>query len=341
MTQLTKNQAQAAAKEIAKQLGESKRKPQTQIAQIIHACGLAFAESILSETLSVEAAGGLMTINGRRRRTPGGVFFYLARGKMPEDARNKIFPNWYTDLKERRDHESQFPEFVWQERLGLLDAAMNDSGEAEDVKVTLTGRPGAIERHQYLVVTSMESAIPPDKVFPKGVPQPDSEPVRYVTYISSKQWEKVETALEDPKDQLIVEGMCAVDPELGGMAVYATYVTTRRLQSKARKDEAKADSGKRGKGRSKANGSSKSHQRSQQPAPPEPAPEMAIDIPEGMSTADADKLVKLEKAASSFRHKIAGIESRPPDQRFGLEMTLSLLKKTQQQIDDLRGQYND
>jgi hypothetical protein len=59
-----------------------------------------------------------------------------------------------------------------------------------------------------------------------------------------------------------------------------------------------------------------------------------------MSEEDADKLMKLEKAAASFRQKINEIESKPPGQRVGLEMRQNLLKKTEQDIDTLRSQYS-
>jgi hypothetical protein len=340
VTQVSKRQAQVVAKEIAKALGEKQRKPVGQIAEIVQFCGVGFTQAILKETLDIEASGGMKTINGERRRTPGGVFFYLARGKMEEDIRNQIFPNWYTALQNVRTREAQFPEFMWNDRREILDNALAARGEATDVKVTITGRPGEIERRQYLVVTAMESMIPDDTVFPKGVPQPPMEPVTYVTYISSKQWEKVAEAIENPHDQLIVEGMCAYDPETDGMAVFATHVTTSRLQTKVKKEARRDDAGKREKTR--PNGAVKPEKRKNGRSfdMPSAPPEFDVDIPKGMTAEDAEKLMKLEKAAASFRQKINEIESKPPGQRVGLEMRQNLLKKTEQDIDTLRSQYD-
>src|SRR5437660_3843578 len=39
--------------------------------------------AFLQEALEIEAQGGLMLPDGSRRRTPGGVFFYLVRTKGP------------------------------------------------------------------------------------------------------------------------------------------------------------------------------------------------------------------------------------------------------------------
>ena len=54
-------------------------------------CGTNFAEALLKETEEVEANGGLMTIDGERRRTKGGVFFYLARFRMPGAMRRIVY----------------------------------------------------------------------------------------------------------------------------------------------------------------------------------------------------------------------------------------------------------
>jgi hypothetical protein len=47
---------------------------------------------------------------------------------------------------------------------------------------------------------------------------------------ASKQWKKVEEAIKDPEDVLIVEGFPKTDPEVSAIAVFATNVTTKKLQ---------------------------------------------------------------------------------------------------------------
>ena len=79
------------AKGIAKQLDETEKTPRSQIARIIRYCGVEFAEQLLQEALAVEANGGMLTASGERRRTPGGVFFQLAREKMAKEQRRQVF----------------------------------------------------------------------------------------------------------------------------------------------------------------------------------------------------------------------------------------------------------
>ena len=49
-------------------------------------------EALLQETLAIEDAGGMMLGDGSRRRTPGGVFFFLARKAMTGAQRQRVFP---------------------------------------------------------------------------------------------------------------------------------------------------------------------------------------------------------------------------------------------------------
>lgn len=98
----TKEQ-KSLAKEIAAQLGETETAPSRQILRLIQVCGCGFSRTILAEALETEAAGGLMVLDGTRRRTQGGVFFYLARGLMPYDAQVAVFPR----RREKKKQEAE------------------------------------------------------------------------------------------------------------------------------------------------------------------------------------------------------------------------------------------
>lgn len=91
------------AKEIAAQLGETETAPSRQILRLVQVCSCGFSRTILAEALELEAAGGLMVLDGTRRRTQGGVFFYLARGRMSYDAQGAIFPR----RKEKKKREAE------------------------------------------------------------------------------------------------------------------------------------------------------------------------------------------------------------------------------------------
>jgi molybdopterin-guanine dinucleotide biosynthesis protein len=62
---------------------------------------------------------------------------------------------------------------------------------------------------------------------------------KYAVYIASKQWKKVEEAIKDPEDTLIIEGFPKTDPEVSAIAVFATNVTTKKLQMLRRETPSK------------------------------------------------------------------------------------------------------
>ena len=76
---------------IAKALGESDDSPLAQIKAVVDNLGEQACLTLLAETEKIEKAGGLMRGDGSGRRSPGGVFFFLARQRLPRDVRAAIF----------------------------------------------------------------------------------------------------------------------------------------------------------------------------------------------------------------------------------------------------------
>lgn len=76
---------------IAKALGEVEETPLTQIEGVLRVLGEDVTLSLLKETLEIESKGGQLLADGTRRRSPGGVFFQLARKKLPVEERKEIF----------------------------------------------------------------------------------------------------------------------------------------------------------------------------------------------------------------------------------------------------------
>ncbi len=72
----------AAATELATALGETEKVPVRQIEMMVRQCGPAFAHALLAEATEIEAGEGMMTKDGSRRRSLGGVFFALATARM-------------------------------------------------------------------------------------------------------------------------------------------------------------------------------------------------------------------------------------------------------------------
>ena len=76
---------------IAKALGESDEGPVAQIQAVVDNLGDQACLTLLAETEKIEKAGGLMRGDGSGRRSLGGVFFFLARQRLPRDVRAAIF----------------------------------------------------------------------------------------------------------------------------------------------------------------------------------------------------------------------------------------------------------
>src|SRR6187402_22931 len=76
---------------IAKALGEADEGPLAQITAVVENLGEQACLTLLAETDKIEKAGGLVRGDGSGRRSPGGVFFFLARQRLPRDVRAAIF----------------------------------------------------------------------------------------------------------------------------------------------------------------------------------------------------------------------------------------------------------
>jgi hypothetical protein len=346
LSESVQQELQVVAEDIARQLGEKSRKPKRQIFLIVQRCGIEFAQKLLEDAKEIENSGGMMTQDGKRRRTLGGVFFHLARQQIPPEIRQEIFYSWRIESQQRLERESQFDPFNYAERKTIVPTLQEDRGKVEDVKVTMVGRPGKIERRQNLVIFTMQDSVKEETALPRGVPHPDPSPVDYTVYISANQWERVEDAIENPQDELMIDGVCKYDAETNMMAVFATYVTTRKLKKKEKKQAKQQTASGKPEGKdAKKNArqetkSAAPKKRDRDEAPPTPPePEVKIELPTGIPDDAAEKLTSLHKAAATFREKIAALEAKPEDQQFGLEMTQRLLKNTEAQIEKLEAQY--
>ncbi|XP_037960601.1 phosphorylated adapter RNA export protein-like [Teleopsis dalmanni] len=78
------------AKEMAKNLHERKSHL---IERILTILGLEIPMDIYKKTQAIEEKDGMMILNGKRRRTSGGVYFYLVKGdeRISEKIRDEIF----------------------------------------------------------------------------------------------------------------------------------------------------------------------------------------------------------------------------------------------------------
>ncbi|MEO8609113.1 MAG: phosphorylated adapter RNA export RNA-binding domain-containing protein [Chloroflexota bacterium] len=342
---MSQDEMQALAQQIAETLGEMERKPRAQITAIVKQCGIEFAQNLFQETLTIQAQGGMMLTNQSRQRTPGGVFFYLARRKMPRELVKVIFPA-YSNQNIQTNPKVVLPEkpratlrFNWDARLSVIQPLLEQQGVLDTVKVMLTGRPGLIDSsHKDLVITTMSYTLKPSSI-PKGVPTPPEKPTVYTVYMSSKQWKKVEDTLANPEDTLIIEGSCAFDEQIGGIAVYAMNVSTKQLE--AQKRQLAKESGTTVKAKSESASASQPPRQRREFDGSLPTPTLATATMPSVPLEVGQKLTELYASASLFRQKIATIQSKPSGQQFGLEMTQKLLKNVEDEIAAIEKKYQD
>ena len=105
-----RDQAEALMKagvaQIAATLNEHDWLSVNQIWRIVDVLGLATTEAIVAEALHIEADGGLLTVDGTRRRTLGGVFFFLVRTRVSPEQRRWIVPGFLVHPQDQARHAS-------------------------------------------------------------------------------------------------------------------------------------------------------------------------------------------------------------------------------------------
>lgn len=321
---MSQDEIKAFAAQLAEQLDEKGAVPRRMLADVVKHCGIEFAQEILKLTFETEAQGGLMINTGERRRTLGGVFFFLARSKLTPEMRKVVFPrkkgqNRSGGNKTGQSQYGQSSSLRWEDRLEIIQPLLAAQGELTNVKIVLIGRPGRIETRKDLVVTVV-SHTQKSPSLPRGVPAPPKTPTTYTVYIAAKQWRRVEDAIKNSDDALIIEGTCSYDEAIKGIAVFASSVTTKALEAQKREAQ-------------KAKTVSASGE-----TPAENTP-VTQETDSRFPPEVAQKLQDLRTSAELFRQKISGLQGKPPDQQFGLEMTQKLLSNVEREIAALEKQY--
>ena len=225
--------ASALARQLAKVLNETNL---PLIHRIITVLGPERAQTFLSATLEMEAQGGALTRKGDRKRTPGGLFFYLVREAISNRERRQIWPI----IRKKSAGRSEEPRpaspapaaITWDQVLELVQQVKTQPGEAKTVKITLVGRPLKIIQQTECVILSMKGKEPGS--FPKGLPTPPTgSAITWAVFIANKQWTKVAASIAtEPEDNLIVEGYPLLKD---GMAVVLAQSCKSVLQEQAAK----------------------------------------------------------------------------------------------------------
>lgn len=86
-------EAREVGEDIAEALEEEEAEVVGTVQRVVAVLGEEAARTVLVNTWQVEESGGLLTVDGtNRRRTPGGVFLWLAKMKMSAEQRGQVFP---------------------------------------------------------------------------------------------------------------------------------------------------------------------------------------------------------------------------------------------------------
>lgn len=219
------SQTSLAERDVAREIAVRLKEPNRGlIYAMVQRLGTRAALELLEEVEQAEAHGGVPTVDGSRRRTPGGAFIYFAktrlRGSAPRPQRPPTPP------------PPPPPDpFVWDDRGAYFSALQEETGVAGSAKLTVTGRPGKIMRRGDIILALLRNDKAP--ALPKGLPTPPT-PTEYLVYMTAKQWARVSAALSDPADILIIEGYPAFDDRLKALSLFALNVTTRATQAAKR-----------------------------------------------------------------------------------------------------------
>lgn len=309
--------------EIAKRLQEKESKPIGQIRKIFEICGEEFANLMVDNAVLLYQNEGILTQQGDRKRTLGGVFFYLVRGSIPTDLSEEIFPQ-----KSKRNAQERL---TWGKQHKYVQKALKQKlGEVKDVNITVSGVPQHIEflKDKDLVMVALTDRVESYQSFPHGVIQPPTEPVKFFVYIGMKQWKKKAGTLftKDPEAVLTVEGAFYPDLENGVVAVFGRNIQTESgKKAQARQEKVRENQERH------AENEKKMKEAKQKRIEKRPETKVSSDIPEPY----ASKLRPLYGARNLFKKRLADIEAMPPEKQAGLQTTKMMLERTEKQIAEL------
>ena len=119
------NPITSTAATIADQLGETVGGARATIWRTVRTLGPERAQAFVAQAQEVEANGGMLIPDGSRKRTLGGIFFYLVRTQVSDDEAMQINRAWrWQQWKHRQPATSKAdtppappprPPFVWDE----------------------------------------------------------------------------------------------------------------------------------------------------------------------------------------------------------------------------------
>jgi hypothetical protein len=223
-------------------LAEALQEPKKPLlTQVLRTLGMDRTTAILADTLTCEAHGGMLTKDGSRRRTPGGVFFQLVKERATQQERQRLFPR-----SAPQPHKTSAPaqpraqpQAFTRDELRTLGTTL-PRGDAT-VTLTLTGRPEAqaVQTRPTYVAFRMQGKEPSS--LPKGLPPvPGQAPITWLVVVDLRQWKRVQGSLEaHADDKLIITGhpVVASDGTHVLLAQNCVSMVQQRKRKQAQQDQ--------------------------------------------------------------------------------------------------------
>jgi hypothetical protein len=211
------------------------------ITRIVNEIGVERSLQILEKSVEIEAGEGIMTRDGKRRRTPGGVFFFLVRGRISRDQYFKIWERPQPFYRSKKPQPPPPPQkrtpppkkkkaepLRWAARLALFNEVGGEHGQVSNAEVKLIGRPiKVLPRGNVVILTLRNRDQPP---LPRSLPQVEDDPTVFLVFLTLKQWQKIADSMEEASDKVIVTGYPVFSGKLNAIAVWAQRATTVNME---------------------------------------------------------------------------------------------------------------
>jgi hypothetical protein len=179
---------------------------------VVREFGAERAQQLADEAFQIEAAGGMLAPDGKRR-TVGGIFFHLAKEA-----------GWSGYNPPR----SSVPRVSLTTAAKRFQELSEMKGRIEIMIVQFVARPRRALAAGKTVLLLFEVRPSQDNV-PRGMPLPPTQPFEARVMIPQRVWMRVADEIRaDRRARLAVKGQAVEIPELGGLVVWADDVKVKK-----------------------------------------------------------------------------------------------------------------
>jgi hypothetical protein len=192
-------------------------------------------QTLFQRTQEIEAAGGMLTVRGNRRRTPGGVYFFLVKEIMTPEQEEAVLATRMSTGAATAQAAAQSQAGATQSRASTRPACHRDQSPSSPKRSRAheghrDWPPQADQEAQQLRhgCVGAETAAGHATGLP---PIPDTANATIAVFIADKQWPRVEQALRQrPARRDHRRGLSHHDPKHQLTGFWAQSCTTKGLQ---------------------------------------------------------------------------------------------------------------